>query len=96
MVLGKPEKSLANLVVLNLVNFYLVNRVQTVQQTATKLCLGSKMLHLTCSGNCSSSLTNLASDWLKAVSSPDGRGKKLGQQHMADSMNVLSLSLRRK
>ena len=78
LLLRKPSSEcLANLkkvwrtkFVLNWANFYFANLVGAVWQTAMKLCLGSKMLRSTCSGNCSSSLTNLASDWLKPDSSP--------------------------
>ena len=50
--------------------FTSTNLVQAVRRTATKLCSESKTLYSTCSGNCSSSSTNLASDWLKPESSP--------------------------
>ena len=76
-------------------NFHFANLVQAVQPTATKLCLGSKMLRMTCSGNYSSTSMNLASDWLKPESSPMEE-EKTEKQHMADGVNVFSLLLQRK
>ena len=74
-------------------NFYFANLVRTVRRTATNLCSGIKTLRSTFSGNCSSSSTNLVSDWLKPESSPMEEEKTGTATH---GWWLFSLSLRRK
>ena len=76
--------------VLNLTKFYFANLVRAVRRTTTTLFLRSKTLRSTCSGNHSSSKSNLASDWLKHDSFHADENFQLGQRNMDDGVNVFS------